>query len=83
MAPIVVMTSSTGCATATPEPIVITEPVCGTVEKWSEADQERAADELLELLPADSPVTWAIGSFIRMRDEARACRAGEAAEPKT
>ena len=80
MAPIAAMTLLNGCATATPDPIVIKEPVCGTVEKWSEEDQDRAADELLELLPADSPVTWAMGSFIRMRDEARACRAGQKTE---
>ena len=78
MAPIAAMILLTACATAEPEPIVVKEPVCGTVETWSEKDQARAADELLELLPADSPVTWAIGSFIRMRDEARACRNGDA-----
>ena len=77
MAPIAAMILLNGCATATPKPIIIKEPICGTVEDWSEEDQERAADELLELLPIDSPVTWAMGSFIRMRDEARACR-----EPK-
>ena len=80
MAPIVAMTLLNACATATPDPIVIKEPICGTVEKWSAEDQDRAADELLELLPADSPVTWAIGSFIRMRDEARVCRASEKSE---
>jgi len=60
--------------TATPDPIIVKEPVCGTVEAWSADDQARAADELLNLLPDDSPVTWAMGAFIRMRDEARACR---------
>lgn len=80
MALIAVMILPSGCATATPDPIIIKEPVCAAVEKWSKADQDRAADELLELLPADSPVTWAIGSFIRMRDEARACRASQKPE---
>lgn len=68
------------CATATPNPVVIKEPVCATIETWSSADQNRAADEILDLLPIDSPVTWAIGAFIRMRDEARACREDEDAE---
>ncbi len=77
MAPIAAMILLNACATATPDPIVIKEPICGTVENWSAEDQDRAADELLELLPADSPVTWAMGSFIRMRDEARACRKTE------
>ena len=66
--------------TATHEIVTVREPVCGTVEAWSEADQERAADEMLELLPADSPITWAMGSFIRMRDEARACAAADDSE---
>ncbi|MBL4869777.1 MAG: hypothetical protein JKX72_02360 [Robiginitomaculum sp.] len=68
--------SLTACATATPKPIVIRKPVCATIDAWSKEDQARAADELLNLLPSDSPITWAIGSFIRMRDEARACEKG-------
>ena len=68
--------SSSGCATGPRNVVVVKEPVCGTVEEWSDADQERAADEMLNLLPADSPITWALGSFIRMRDEARACEEG-------
>lgn len=73
--------SLSACATATPETVYVKQPVCGTVDEWSDEDQDRAADELLKLLPADSPVTWAIGSFIRMRDEARACRNGKQTEP--
>ena len=70
----VATTLLSACATATPSKIVVKEPVCATIETWSAEDQDRAADEILDLLPIDSPVTWAIGAFIRMRDEARACR---------
>lgn len=77
---IAAMMSLSACATGTADLVVVKEPICGTVEAWSEADQKRAADELIELLPIDSPITWAIGSFIRMRDEARACEASKEKE---
>lgn len=66
----------TGCATAPHEPMRVSAPViCGTVAPITKQEMARAANEL-DGMPSNSVIASKImPDWLRMRDEARACRA--------
>lgn len=57
------------CGNNTPSVI----PVCPTVTQWSNADQDRAADETAAL-PQSAMLRRVVADWITLRDQVRACR---------
>lgn len=64
------MMSLTGCATVTPETIIVTPQL----PAWSASDQAEVADELSACTDCDATVR-AIGAYIGLRDAIRAAQA--------
>lgn len=63
----ILLLSSAGCAGTTSEG-------CPPVPSYSEAEQERAADEVAALPPSDVMIQRMIGDYGVMRAQARRCR---------
>ncbi len=65
----IAMLSLSGCATDGSEP----RAPCSPVVEYSDADQERAAEEV-DALPEGAVIVRMLSDYAVLRDQARACR---------